>query len=179
MNNQWRDHAERTVIWSDGTYDTQRECSLCNLKNCQTPVHKERYQTFGQARIEVMEDTDPETAKGYWSWMHENKPLGGDYDFDGDLVTPEFNTANPDNLAEAEERHSGITEEQHTYIQEALKLLTTTQRDVWNAVMREQVPQAELARRLGVSEAAISKSLKTAKVKVTNYLRSKQDNATS
>lgn len=180
MNHQWREHTERAVVWADGTYDHSRVCDLCKSTTCSYPVHTDHYPEIGKTRLEIEEsgdvftDFEEEKENGYWEWMHLNQPLGGFFDHDGDLVTPEFKTANPDLLAELKLRASGIPEQVHMWMREAYELLTDAQKEAWNAVMREQISATELANRLGISEKNVRKRVDGAKVKIVDYLRNKQ-----
>lgn len=139
------------------------------------PIHPERYRTRGQAKIE---SADAELASGYWPWMLKHRPFGGEITDSGDVVTPEFFTCNPDQLEEDGARDSGVAPESHVYMQEAYETLTAPQKEVWDAVMREQIQPAEFARRLGITKQAIDNRLRGAKAKIVNYLRTKQQDET-
>lgn len=201
INNQWRDNAGLMVVWADGTYDSMRHCSHCleqaedpkeptkeevlYASLCQTQVHRDKYTEVGETRLERGEDA--ELMAGYWDYMYGNQPLGGKFDFDGELVVKEFFTANPDrgicvhnNIAEkcdqcvdapdSATRHSGISAEQHELAQEAYALLSPKQKQVWDLVMREQVSQEEAATRLGVDKRSVSDRLIRAEQKFYEFI---------
>lgn len=168
MNNQWRDNANCMVVWADGTYDRSRTCNECCSSACKNPVHEDRYKEVGQTRLEK---EDSLNGQDYWAWMRVNQPLKGYRDSDGEVVVNELVCANPDWLHEGLERNSGIDEAQHGLSQAAYESLTGKQKEVWQLVMRDQVSQTEAGRRLGISQQAIEKHLRYAKVAFTNYLR--------
>lgn len=175
MNNQWRDNANKTVIWGDGSYDWSRSCEFCDDLSCSKPIHGnvtsdgDGYGEIGQTRLEESESEDH--ALSYWDWMHSTRPLGGRLDHDGDLITPELNAANPDNLIETGLKNSGVSGQQHIWMSEAFATLTPLQQKVWTAVQREQRSQVELANELGISRQAVSQALSASITKVTDYLR--------
>jgi len=180
MNNQWRDNANLMVIWADGSYDSSRKCDMCRGINCPTPLHEDHYKEVGQAQFEIEDanasTSDLEMTRGYWDWMHTNQPHGSFHDHDGDLVTPESAFANPDSLAETPARSSGITEQQTQWLEEARQLLTDKQREVWDLVMREQMPQVIVAAQLKIDASQVVRRLDRAKERIEEYLRSKTDN---
>ena len=173
MNNQWRDNANLMVVWADGTYDSKRSCDECGLEACKNVVHRDAYKEVGSVALEVK---DAEAAGlSYWDFMHSNQPLGGKFDFDGELVVKEYFTANPDGLAEPAARGSGITEEQHILAQEAYDRLSPQQQKVWDLVMRQQMSLTDAAESLGVRTQTAEVHLNRAKASVTAFLRSKTE----
>lgn len=176
MNNQWRDHADCMVVWADGTYDNSRICAECHGPSCQYPVHPDRYKEIGTT---LTDEIGEDSGMGYWDYMYSNQPLGGKFDFDGELVVKEFYTANPDGLAERDDRSSGITQITHEIAQEAYDQLTPKQKEVWDLVMREQLSGVEAAQRLGITQSSLKDRLNLAKIKFTDYLRSQEHRVSS
>ena len=188
MNNQWREHAECMVVWADGTYDHGRTCDECSDPNCSMSVHTDHYSEVGQTRLE---NEDANSNGGYWEYMQSNQPLGGKFDFDGELMVKEFFTANPDglchhnqrpdkcdfcNLAVGEvTRTSGTKEQQYEWAKEAVQAMTPKQKQVWELVMRQQLSQTEVARRLGVTQPVVATHLSRAKEVFTTYMKGKQN----
>lgn len=170
MNNQWRNHSERIVVWGDGTYDTSRSCNECGSLVCKSPVHSDHYKEIGTT---VLETREAEQGLNYWAWTHSNQP--GKRDHDGEIVSTENIFANPDGLAANALRVSGVEEEQHALAQEAFEQLTDKQKEVWQLIMRDQCSQTDAAIRLNITQQAIEKHLRYAKAKYTEYLRSKQE----
>lgn len=168
MNNQWRDNANHMVVWGDGTYDTSRKCDECQSMICGSPVHNDHYKEIGSTHLEEIGE---DGGQGYWDYMHSNQPLGGKFDFDGELMVKEFYTANPDGLDESKQRGSGVSEEIHELAQDAFSQLTPKQQQVWQLVMREQMSQTDAATKLGITQQMVEKHLRYAKTKFTEYLR--------
>lgn len=178
MNHQWRDNANKMVRWADKTYDIGRSCDECGLSTCHSPVHEDRYKTLGQVDWEIADQEEAAGVSGsYWNWMHDYQPLGARRDHDGDLVTPELATANPDVLSEEILRNSGVGRKEYRWMNEAFEQLTEQQQAVWDLVMRQQYSEVDVAEKIGISQQAVSRLLDRAKQSVTNYLREKQSDA--
>lgn len=173
MNNQWRDNANLMVVWADGTYDSKRSCDECGLDNCHNVIHKDMYKEIGTTVLETQEAEV--NALSYWDYMHSNQPLGGKFDFDGELVVKEYFTANPDGLAEPVARNSGITAEQHALAQEAYEQLSPKQQEIWDLVMRQQLSLTDAATQMDIKKQTAEVHLNRAKASVTAYLRSKTE----
>lgn len=148
------------VRWQDGTYDRSRTCDACLTGDCAAPVHTDTYKDI---------DHNPRT---YWDWMEENAPYGGESNFFGEFIVNESFNANPDGLPDyISGRTSGVEEDKQELIDGAYARLSPAQRQVWDLVMREQVSQTEAGRRLGITQQAVEKRLRSAKAAFTNYLR--------
>ncbi len=170
MNNQWRDNANKMVVWADGTYDTSRSCDECQRPNCGMAVHADHYKEIGESRF-MTDEAEDQAGKSYWNWMAVNKPLGSRQDFDGEWVHTELFTANPDGLSEPEPRSSGTNKDIYELAKKAFAQLTPKQQEVWQLVMREQVSETEAARRLNISQPTVNQHLKYAKTKFAEYMR--------
>jgi len=53
------DEFQAVVIWSDGTHDHERDCSICGTQTCIKPTHTERYKILNDKLAQKWDTDNP------------------------------------------------------------------------------------------------------------------------
>lgn len=105
------------------------------------------------------------SGASYWDWMNSKSPYGRDEDG----MPHESLSANPDALAEDFEESVPQPSGEQILLDEALKLLTTKQRIIWDLYYKQEHTEEEIADQIGIAHQTVSKQLNAALKKIVTY----------